>query len=232
MGRILMATVLFALLGTPGAFDAELEEPENAADSCPTTPHGSIAVLDVAMVLRECDFFKQRMGALQAEIAVEGRRMKRKADEMTRDMDPDDPLPADSPKREAWEEFRCEASRLRQSFLRRERNLYRTVYDKLQNQAKAYCQELGLMGPIDLGTLRQGATMPEVVDSLDISQETLRRLNAHFAKQQSANEPSVVKDAKTTNSIHPASGHAVAGGGDDGSTTPQCRRECTEERRR
>lgn len=235
MGRIAMAVAAYFLLGAVGALDADSEKPADHASSGTDSCAPSIAVLDVAKVLRECGYFKQQMGDLDIEVAAERKRMKRKAEELALGADPEDPLATGSPNREAWRQFRNEATRLRRSFLRREGTIYRTVYDALQEQAKKYCQEKGLMGPIDLGTLEQGTTRPEVVDSLDITEETLRRLNAHFANQKSGSEKLASSNGRKADSNQASNENENAlaeDGGDDGQATLQCHRECTEERRR
>lgn len=233
MGRIAMAVAAYFLLGAAGALDADSEKPADRPSSAADSRAPSIAVLDVAKVLRECGHFKQQMGELNAEIAAERKRMKRKAEQLALGRDLEDALATGSPKREAWEQFRNEATSLRRSFLRREGNIYRTVYDALQEQAKKYCREQGLLGPIDLGTLEQATTKPEVVDSLDITEETLRRLNAHFASRKMASKKRAGTDGSKTGSRRASNENASAeDGGDDGQATLQCHKERTEERRR
>ena len=235
MGRIAMAVAACFLLSAAGALDADSEKPADHASSGADSCAPSIAVLDVAKVLRECGYFKQQMGELDIEVAAERKRMKRKAEELALGANPEDPLATGLPNREAWKEFRNEATRLRRSFLRREGTIYRTVYDALQDQAKKYCQEKGLMGPIDLGTLKQGTATPEVVDSLDITEETLRRLNGHFADQKRASEKLASREGRGADSSQAANENENAlaeDGGDDGQATLRCHRERTEERRR
>ena len=183
MGRIGLAVVVFALLGAPGSLDSKAGKGGDISASPPDKQDSLVAVLDVARAVRECEYFKEHIGALRAEADPVFARMKRKAEDIRRGMESGELLLPDPAKRKAREEFNTEIAKLRLSFLRREAEIYRRVRDELQRQAKMYCEENKLAGPVfSSASSGQGTEVRHPCQ--DITDAVIERLNSHLAKKQ------------------------------------------------
>jgi hypothetical protein len=183
MGRIGLTLAVFALLGAPDSLDPEADKGGDISASPPNKKGSLVAVLDVAKAVKECQYFKEHIRALKAEADPVFARMKRKAEEIRRDMESGDLLLPDPAKRKAREQFNTEIAKLRLSFLRREAEIYRRVRDELQNQAKMYCEENELAGPVFSSASSDHGTEARP-PYRDITDAVIERLNSHLAKER------------------------------------------------